>query len=115
MLNFSQVTRTPSTIAIVFFTTTIYANPLGEQSPSIYDLSLEELLKIKVVTVSSIPEHISEAPGSITVITRNQIRRRGYRNLTDILKDLPSYDVQNYNDCCFYNRITARGFTGGTV
>jgi iron complex outermembrane receptor protein len=78
----------------------LQAGALAQQGPDLNALPLEQLLNLEVVTASKIPQKISEAPSSVTVITAEDIRQRGYRTLTDVLKSVPgmtvSYD-RNYN------------------
>ncbi len=56
-------------------------------------LSLEELMNIKVVTASGYLETIAEAPSTIQVITAQQIAERGYEQLEDALRDIPGIDM----------------------
>lgn len=78
----------------------LQAGALAQQGPDLNALPLEQLLNLEVVTASKIPQKISEAPSSVTVITAEDIRQRGYRTLTDVLQSVPgmtvSYD-RNYN------------------
>src|SRR5256885_1755957 len=51
-------------------------------------LSLEELGSIKVPTVVGASKHeqkITEAPASVTIVTRQDIKEYGYRTLADLL------------------------------
>ncbi len=48
-------------------------------------LSLDELLQIPVRSASRIPECIGQAPGSVTVVTREQATDYGWVSLNDIL------------------------------
>ncbi len=52
-------------------------------------LKKDEEAEIKVVTASRISENLSDAPASITVITREDIERYGYRNLAELLARVP--------------------------
>lgn len=61
------------------------------------DLSLEELMSIKVVTASGYMQTTSEAPSTITVITARQIEERGYEQLEDALRDIPGIDMIHIN------------------
>lgn len=61
------------------------------------NLSLEELMKIKVVTASGYLQTTSEAPSTITVITARQIADRGYEQLEDALRDIPGIDLIHIN------------------
>lgn len=79
---------------------------------SVLDLSLEELANLPVSTASRTLESWREAQGSLHVITARQIRERGYRHIADLLRDLPSVDMQGpYNTS---SRLTVRGVTGNT-
>jgi outer membrane receptor for ferrienterochelin and colicins len=46
-----------------------------------------------VTSVSKKAESIYEAPATIIVITREEIRKRGYNDLIEMLKDLPGFDL----------------------
>src|SRR5665213_95856 len=60
-------------------------------------LSLEELMNIKVVTASGFLQTTAEAPSTITVITSQQIADRGYEQLEDALRDVPGIDMIHLN------------------
>jgi outer membrane receptor for ferrienterochelin and colicin len=64
-----------------------------EDNIDLFSLSLEELLNVKIVSVSKIEQKTSEAPATIRVITSDQIRQRGYQNLDEALKDIPGMDL----------------------
>jgi outer membrane receptor for ferrienterochelin and colicins len=71
------------------------------------DLSLEQLMNIKVVTASGYLQTTSEAPSTITVITKEQIEERGYEQLEDALRDVPGIDmihINGYAPTLFYFR-----------
>ncbi|MEI6457119.1 MAG: TonB-dependent receptor plug domain-containing protein, partial [bacterium] len=46
-----------------------------------------------VTSVSKKAESIYEAPATIIVITREEIQKRGYNDLIEMLKDLPGFDL----------------------
>jgi outer membrane receptor for ferrienterochelin and colicins len=54
------------------------------------ELSLADLLNLTVITTSKLEEKLSEAPGVISVVTRDEIERFGARTLKDILLRMPS-------------------------
>lgn len=60
----------------------------------IADLSLEDLLDVPVAVASATGAvtKTSEAPGIVTVITRDDIRDLGARDLIDILRFVPGFD-----------------------
>jgi outer membrane receptor for ferrienterochelin and colicins len=60
-----------------------------KDSINIYELSLEELLNIKVVTVSKSAENQSDAPGIITVLNKDEISRFGGTTLAAVLEQIP--------------------------
>lgn len=76
-----------------------------------YDLSLEQLMNITVVTASRFEQKITEAPSTMIVITSAQIVERGYQQLDDVLRDIPGVDlIHNYGSAPAY--ITFRGMYG---
>ena len=76
------------------------------------NLSLADLLNTEVVTASRTKESANRAPGTIVVVPRQQIKERGYRNLADILKDLPGVDYSHGQSSTSYNLFTIRGLQG---
>jgi len=55
------------------------------------DMSLEELVNVKISVASKTEETLSDAPGVISVITQDQLQRFGGTTLGDILKRVPSF------------------------
>ncbi|WP_321146865.1 ligand-gated channel protein [Providencia alcalifaciens] len=49
--------------------------------------------KIFVTTASGYQQKIEDAPASISVVTREQLETKAYRDVTDALKDLPGVQV----------------------
>ncbi|MCV6637788.1 TonB-dependent receptor [Candidatus Albibeggiatoa sp. nov. NOAA] len=75
-------------------------------------LSLEELFDVPIMTVTTASrreEKITETPANIMVVTKQQIEQRRYVNLADLLQDLPSVDIQRFNDSERYHSIHFRG------
>lgn len=89
----------------------LQSGALAQPGPDLNALPLEQLLNLEVVTASKIPQKISEAPSSVSVITAEDIRQRGYRTLSDVLQSVPgvtvSYD-RNYN----YGNVRGLGNPG---
>jgi iron complex outermembrane receptor protein len=68
--------------------------PISEQKiVRIEQLNLEELLNVPVETVSRRKEAINEAPGVITVWTREELLTNPARTLQDVIKLLPGFDT----------------------
>jgi outer membrane receptor for ferrienterochelin and colicins len=59
---------------------------------SLYALTLEDLLKTKISTASLRPQEVREAPATVYVVTEEDFRAYGYRDLKDILRNLPGID-----------------------
>ena len=61
-------------------------------------LSLEELISIQVETVYGASKHeqtVVEAPSAVTIITRDEILKYGYRSLGEALNSAPGLYVRN--------------------
>ncbi|MFA7239507.1 MAG: TonB-dependent receptor [Sulfuricellaceae bacterium] len=76
---------------------------------SLLPLSLDELFATKVVTASRHQENRTDSPAHIVVFTREQIRERRYKNLADLLEDLPGVDIQRGTRSSVYNNFTFQG------
>lgn len=60
----------------------------------LYDLSLEELMEMQVSVGSKTVRNIDQAPGAVTIITKEQIMQTNARSLRDILNVfVPGMDV----------------------
>ena len=64
-----------------------------ESSAETIDVDLAELLKIVAVSASKKEESTDVAPNVVFVVTRDQIRKRGIRNLRDLLMTIPGFTV----------------------
>jgi iron complex outermembrane receptor protein len=92
---------------------------IGLLSPNIYAdddemglISLEDLLNIEVTTASKSAQKISDAPATIYAFSRNQIRNRGYRNLEQLLEDVPEIEIQRKAVAEYNNYYSFRGIAG---
>lgn len=77
-------------------------------SVSLVDLSIEELARLPVTSVSRRPAPLSAAAGSIYVITGEDIRRSGATSLPEALRLAPNLQVARVDARSY--AITARGF-----
>lgn len=74
----------------------------------------EELMTIQVTTASRTSEALIDAPARMQVITAEEIRRRGYRSLVDVLKDLPDFKVDIAGDQDYPTELTVQGTRGAS-
>ena len=72
-------------------------------------LSLDELIATPVTTASRRAEARENTPAHIVVITREQMRDRRYKNLADLLEDLPGVDFQRGTRSTQYNHFVFQG------
>jgi len=68
-----------------------------------------EELTTQVASVSKTSESLREAPATVLVITGEEIQRRGYLDLEQLLHDLPGFDISRLNGA-FYSTIYQRGY-----
>lgn len=73
-------------------------------------LSLEELINTPIVTASRREELRDHTPAHVVVITREQIRERRYRNLGDLLSDLPGVDFMHGTKSSSFNNFSVQGY-----
>ncbi len=99
--------RTPSSLII------LAALPLAAsagESTSLAGLSLEELGRIEVTSVSRSAELLSEAPAAIYVITQDEIRRSGATTLLEALELAPNLRIHQMG--AGSHVASTRGFGG---
>jgi len=101
---------TSITLATIL-STTANSDPLNlpTEPIDVIDLSLEQLLNVRVTTASKQEENLTESPATVVVITQRQIRERGYKNLAELIRDLPGFDLQQYSGANLYNQTSVRG------
>ena len=71
------------------------------------EMSLESLMNVTVVGASRYVQRSSEAPSYTSIVTAENIRRNGYRNLADLLRSLPGIFTTNDRN---YQYVGIRGF-----
>ncbi len=64
------------------------------QVSDLFDMSLEELMTVKIETASKKEESVFDSPLSATVITREEIRRSGSRTIMEALRLAPGLIVR---------------------
>ena len=74
------------------------------------DLSLEDLVKTEITSVSRKSQSLSDVPAAAFVITAEDIRRSGAQVLPDVLRMAPGIEVAQIDNGRY--AVTARGFNG---
>jgi outer membrane receptor for ferrienterochelin and colicin len=94
--------------------TLIWPEPIRGQGRTrdLAELTLEELLNVSVTTATKSAEQSTKVPAHIEVVTADRIRQRGYRSLTDVLRDLPDFKVDVAVDQDLPTDITVQGIRG---
>lgn len=104
--------------ALMFFLFSITITEAQENKPAdsvkvapgrLLEMSFEDLMNVRVVTPTRNLQSSKQAPATVLVVTMDQIRLRGYRNLGEVLNDLPDFIVNNNSDPQFYNTVSIRG------
>jgi outer membrane receptor for ferrienterochelin and colicins len=65
--------------------------------------------EVQVQSVSKTKESLREAPATVVVLTGEEIERRGYLDLEQVLHDLPGIDISATRDIG-YSNVFMRGF-----
>ncbi len=74
------------------------------------DLSLEELMELKVTSLAKKPVSLARSPAALTVITAEEIRRSGLTTIPEVLRLVPGIDVAQIDANKW--AISSRGFNG---
>ncbi len=74
--------------------------------------SLKELLSMKVTTASKTLQELGLTPASMVLVTKEQIKMRGYLSLLDVMYDLPDVKVDDKIYSGIRNSFTVRGTQG---
>ena len=88
---FSILIRILTTIFIILFSVNVYAQEQEEELEELFEMSIEDLMNVEVVTSTKSVSTIEKAPSIITVITADDIRKQGLRSLNDVLLRVPGF------------------------
>lgn len=94
-------------VAAVMFVLTAGIAAAADDPHELGDLDVEQLMGLRVVTASKHSQRATQAPASVTVVTRADIERAGYRTLAEILAGVRGFYVANDRQ---YSYIGTRGF-----
>ena len=70
----------------------VYSQP---DSSGIYDLTLDQLSKLQITSISKVAQNLAEVPSTVHVITAAEIKDKGAFSLEEALADLPGFQFRN--------------------
>ncbi|OFX21714.1 MAG: hypothetical protein A2041_12925 [Bacteroidetes bacterium GWA2_31_9b] len=80
------------------------------ETQKLFDLSLDDLMNIEIVSAVGQTQNITDAPSIVTVITSKQIKERGYMSVAEALNSTAGIDIiTDY----FQPNMGIRGVNGG--
>ncbi len=87
--------------------------PAGAAEPAggveFFQSTLGDILDTPMLAASYTEEKPSDAAATAYVITAETIGKRGYSNLSDLLEDIPQFQVQRNSDARRLNLVSVRG------
>jgi len=83
---------TVSSLIFMFIPLLIFAQKQVKPE-ELFKMSLEELMNVKVSSASGLEESMVNAPAAMIVITSEEIKQRRYTSLSDVIIDLPGFDI----------------------
>ena len=87
-----------------------HGRPYAQDFPDVTAISLEDLMNLRVTSVSKREQKLAGAPAAIFVITQEDIAHSGARNVPDALRLAPGLEVARIDENKW--AIAARGFNG---
>ena len=100
----------PSLLIISFMAGASTVRAYGVAENRYMGMSLDQLMKIKITSVSKSEERLSDAAAAIFVITQEDIKRSGATTIPEALRMAPGIQVAHIDANKW--AITARGFNG---
>jgi len=81
-------------VLVVFFSVVFCMSVDAEElDDDVFSLTLEQLLHTKVISSNGIEETLIDAPAAMLVISHQDIGKRGYHSLMEVITDLPGFDT----------------------
>jgi len=70
----------------------------GQNSTDITSMSVEDLMNLEVTSVSKRSQKVANAAAAIFVLTQEDIRRSGARNIPEALRMVPGLEVARIDE-----------------
>lgn len=83
-----------------------------EEIYELFDVSLEEIMSVGMVSASKKKQSVLDAPAYAYVFTEEQIELRGYNTLLELLDAIPEVEIQRNSNPEYRNMVTFRGVPG---
>src|SRR5215813_2077246 len=110
----AAVTRYTRQVLATTLATTLAAGGVfaqdGQKATDITSMSVEDLMNLEVTSVSKRSQKVADAAAAIFVLTQEDIRRSGARNIPEALRMVPGLEVARIDENKW--AIGARGFNG---
>ena len=99
-----------SIILSLFFTILLFSQDLSKSHQKLLEMSLQDLMQIKIVTATKNPEKILDIPASVVLITAEEIELLGYRSYTEILDNIAGFYMIDDYHYLGHKNFGVRGF-----
>ncbi len=101
-----------SIVKYLLLTFLVIPNAIGQSGDLLASsISLDSLLNIKISAASKYLQTTSEIPGSVTIITSDEISRYGYQELSEVLNSIKGFYISYDRN---YSYLGVRGFSRPT-
>lgn len=111
-----QTVGVRSRVALLLCGTSCLAGlSLGAQEPDARAALEDELIRLlntPVTTATRTAQSSGKAPATVVTVTAEQIQKRAYRSLGEVLRDLPEFKVDSGYSVENYNAVSIRGVMG---
>lgn len=83
------------------------ATPVVVDAGDLAHMSLDDLLRVEVLSASRYAQPLADSPASVTVIDQDELRQHNYRNLAEALSTVRGVYISNDRN---YSYLGVRGF-----
>ena len=102
-------------VSILIITTSLNAKYIDEEEVNyLFNLSLEDLMQIKVTGSTLTPSELKTVPSSVTVFTHNEIKYAGLDTLDELMNIVPGFQSYRASHSNQHYPFSSRGRRIGT-